>query len=68
MGDFQKCLAVTLKFEGGNDDDPRDPGGRTSRGILQREYDRYRDARGLPRGDVWRAADVDQFFRDDAYA
>lgn len=46
---------VTLVFEGGNDDDPRDPGGRTSRGIIQTEYDSYRDGLKLPRRDVWKA-------------
>lgn len=55
MGDFKKCLAVVLKWEGGNDDDKDDPGGRTSRGIIQREYDKFRDSRGQPHGDVWKA-------------
>jgi lysozyme family protein len=54
---WQRACAVTLDFEGGNDDDPRDPGGRTSRGILQREWNQYLAAhpgQGLP-SDVWRA-------------
>lgn len=52
---FSKCVALTLKWEGGNDDDPRDPGGRTSRGIIQREWDVWRQSHpGLP-SDVWRA-------------
>jgi uncharacterized protein (TIGR02594 family) len=52
---FLPCLAVVLKWEGGNDDDPRDPGGRTSRGILQREWDVWRTTHpGLP-SDVWQA-------------
>lgn len=37
-GNFDPCLRFVLKEEGGNDDDPDDPGGRTSRGIEQREY------------------------------
>lgn len=41
---FEKCVAVTLAYEGGNSDDSRDPGGRTSRGITQREWDSYRRA------------------------
>lgn len=50
---FQKCLQLILASEGGNVDDPDDPGGRTSRGITQREYDAYRHAHpGLPE-DVW---------------
>jgi lysozyme family protein len=53
--DFDKCVALVLQWEGGNDDDPRDPGGRTSRGILQREWDAWRSAHpGLP-SDVWQA-------------
>jgi uncharacterized protein (TIGR02594 family) len=52
---YGEALARLLVHEGGNDDDPRDPGGRTSRGILQREWDVWRRTRpGLP-ADVWRA-------------
>lgn len=54
---WPKCCAVTLDYEGGNDNDPHDPGGRTSRGILQREWNTYVVAhRGsqLP-ADVWKA-------------
>lgn len=52
---FQACIPLLLASEGGNDDDPRDPGGRTSRGIIQREYDLWRQSHpGLP-SDVWQA-------------
>ena len=52
---FPASVALTLKWEGGNDDDPRDPGGRTSRGIIQREWDAWRQSHpGLP-SDVWQA-------------
>src|SRR5215475_8637589 len=52
---YDEALARLLVHEGGNDDDPRDPGGRTSRGILQREWDAWRGGHpGLP-ADVWRA-------------
>jgi len=52
---FATCVALVLKYEGGNDDDPRDPGGRTSRGILQREWNVWRQTHpGLP-SDVWDA-------------
>jgi uncharacterized protein (TIGR02594 family) len=52
---FADCVALVLHDEGGNDDDPRDPGGRTSRGITQREWDPWRQAHpGLP-ADVWQA-------------
>ena len=54
---FTICLPYTLKEEGGNDDDPEDPGGRTSRGITQREYNVYRRLIGAPTKDVWVASD-----------
>lgn len=59
---FQASLTCVLKSEGGNDDDPDDHGGRTSRGITQREYTawgkeqkdrRWRDT------DVWKATTED---------
>ncbi|MCI0600446.1 MAG: hypothetical protein L0Y60_13155 [Beijerinckiaceae bacterium] len=50
---FSRCLAFTLKFEGGKSDDPRDPGGRTNQGVTQRTYDHYRDVRALGRRDVY---------------
>lgn len=53
--DFDTCIAYTLQWEGGNDDDPRDPGGRTSRGIIQTEWNTWRQTHpGLP-SDVWQA-------------
>lgn len=56
---FQKSLALVLQSEGGNDDDPDDHGGRTSRGITQREYDAWRKEEGQPILDVWKASDAD---------
>lgn len=52
---FKRSLAWVRESEGGNDDDPADSGGRTSRGITQREYDAYCRIAGLPCGDVWKA-------------
>jgi lysozyme family protein len=54
---FKQSLAWVRTSEGGNDDDPDDRGGRTSRGITQREYDAYCRMAGLPPGDVWKATD-----------
>lgn len=54
---FDRALNFVLIDEGGNDDDPADRGGRTSRGITQREYDGWCDSHNAPRGDVWRASD-----------
>lgn len=52
---WKSSLVCILKEEGGNDDDPRDPGGRTSRGVIQREWNVYRKTHpGLP-SDVWQA-------------
>lgn len=44
---FDRCLPLTLTEEGGNSNDPHDPGGRTHKGIIQREYDAYRRRKGL---------------------
>lgn len=56
---FAASLAAVLKSEGGNDDDPADHGGRTSRGITQREYDAWRRLKGQLTLDVWKAPQVD---------
>jgi lysozyme family protein len=56
---FQKSLAFVLQDEGGNDDDPQDHGGRTSRGITQREYDAWRAEQGSKPRDVWTATDYE---------
>ncbi len=53
---FDASLKAVLLDEGGNDDDPQDHGGRTSRGIIQREYDAWRTKQGLPHRDVWTAS------------
>lgn len=45
---FLICLPFTLAQEGGNSNDLHDPGGRTHKGITQREYDAYRRRMGLP--------------------
>lgn len=50
---YGKALAVILKFEGGKDDDPRDPGGRTNQGVIQRVYTAYRKSKGLANRDVF---------------
>lgn len=64
---FRPSLAAVLKSEGGNDDDPADHGGRTSRGITQREYNAWRREKGLPQLDVWQAPqnDVEVIYHDE---
>ena len=49
---FQRALTFVLKAEGGYTNHPSDRGGPTNKGILQREYDRYRRHNGLPPADV----------------
>ena len=55
---WAQSLIWVRQSEGGNDDDPNDAGGRTSRGIEQREYDAYCEIVGAPKGDVWKAPDA----------
>lgn len=46
---FEQCLGFVLKWEGSVfTDDPDDHGGATRYGIIQREYDRYRQTIGKP--------------------
>ena len=56
---FQASLNLVLESEGGNDDDPADHGGRTSRGITQREYSAWCREQGKPALDVWQAPQID---------
>jgi lysozyme family protein len=56
---FERSLALVLKDEGGNVDDPDDHGGRTSRGVTQREYSAWLRENNRPNADVWLARDGD---------
>jgi uncharacterized protein (TIGR02594 family) len=52
---FSDCVALMLASDNGNVDDPRDRAGRTSRGITQDDWDKWRLTRpGLP-SDVYQA-------------
>ncbi len=42
-------MPLILRYEGGYSNHPRDPGGVTLEGIIQRVYDGYRDRKGLKR-------------------
>lgn len=55
---FGRAYARVRVYEGGNVDDPRDPGGRTSRGVTQRVYTAWLRRQGLPSADVWTATDA----------
>lgn len=41
---FERCLAHTLKWEGGYSHHPDDPGGATMRGVTQATYDTWRSS------------------------
>lgn len=58
---------MLLQSEGGNNDDPKDHGGRTSRGVTQREYDAWRREKNLPTLDVWEApqSDIDTIYYEE---
>lgn len=50
---FDDAMVIELKFEGGKDDDPVDPGGRTNQGVIQREFSAWLKANGKPNRDVF---------------
>lgn len=54
---FPQSLKFILVDEGGNDDDPQDHGGRTSRGVIQREYTAWLAEHNRPNQDVFKATD-----------
>jgi lysozyme family protein len=51
-GVFTAALNFVLRWEGGFVDHPKDPGGRTNKGITQKVYDCWRARRGEPPADV----------------
>ena len=63
---WPKAYAFVRQSEGGNDDDKADHGGRTSRGITEREYDAWRVKQGLPLRDVWTAdeSEIEAIYHD----
>ena len=61
---FDQCLRFVLRSEGGWSNDPHDPGGATMWGIIQREYDAYRDRHQQPRQSVHGISVAE---RDDIY-
>ena len=50
--DFERCHAVTAKWEGGWSNHKDDPGGATMYGVIQTVYDAYRDGKSLKRQSV----------------
>jgi lysozyme family protein len=47
------AMKIYLKFEGGKDDDPIDPGGRTNQGVIQRVFSAWLRKNGKPNRDVF---------------
>jgi lysozyme family protein len=58
-GNFDRCLAETLRHEGGFADHPKDPGGATMRGVTQRTYDAWRSSAGLAKRPVREIEDAE---------
>lgn len=54
---FDQALAFVLRWEGGFVNNPKDPGGATNRGVTQKVYDAWRDARQQPRQGVAQIGD-----------
>lgn len=50
---YAAALKRVLVFEGGKVDHPKDPGGRTNQGVIQRVYDGWRERKGKPKRDVY---------------
>ncbi|WP_428427331.1 glycoside hydrolase family 108 protein [Pararhizobium sp.] len=56
---YPASLKLVLKHEGGNVDHPKDPGGRTSRGITKAVYDSWRKSKGQALRDVFTATEAE---------
>lgn len=50
---FSRALAQVLVYEGGRVEDPRDPGGRTNKGVTQFTFNAYLRENNLPAADVY---------------
>ncbi|WP_281928486.1 glycoside hydrolase family 108 protein [Roseibium album] len=66
LSNFRTCLAWVLVHEGGYVNHPKDPGGATNRGVIQRTYNAYRKRMGLPRQSVKKItqAEVEAIYRE----
>lgn len=61
---YANALKRVLVYEGGKVDHPKDPGGRTNQGVIQRVYNGWRKKKGLPQRDVYQ---MEPHERDDIY-
>ncbi|MDQ2079473.1 glycoside hydrolase family 108 protein [Xanthobacteraceae bacterium Astr-EGSB] len=58
-GNFAAALKRVLAHEGGYSNHPKDPGGATMKGVIQRVYDAFRDRKGLARQSVRLISDAE---------
>jgi lysozyme family protein len=60
---FESDILIIYQNEGGKSDDPRDPGGRTNKGVTNRVYRAWKKD---PTADVWNATDAElnQIYKD----
>lgn len=63
---FNACLALTLKWEGGYCDNPKDPGGATKFGITEAVFEACHEARGLLRRAIGKPPLVKTLTRQEA--
>lgn len=54
------AMKIELRFEGGKDDDPIDPGGRTNQGVIQRVFSAWLRKNGKPNRDVFTMLDAER--------
>lgn len=54
---FLACMPFIYQEEGGDSNDPHDPGGKTHKGVIQTEYDAYRKSIHLSLQSVFLATD-----------
>lgn len=57
---YHDAMLIELKFEGGKDDDPVDPGGRTNQGVIQREFSAWLRRKGQLNRDVFTMTDAER--------
>jgi lysozyme family protein len=63
---YPSAMKRVLVFEGGKVDHPKDPGGRTNQGVIQRVYDGWRSRNSKPKRDVYlmEPAERDAIYRE----
>jgi lysozyme family protein len=57
---YDDAMKIEMQFEGGKDNDPVDPGGRTNQGVIQREFSAWLRKNGKPNRDVFTMTDAER--------